>query len=138
MATTTTSFDNSVGPQVRERGRAQRRGFGVLFGLLLVASAQTATQSCARDFGYQAALGPSFGRLYPPWAIAVWASRWGAQYPAAFQAAANAGLLVASVGAIALVAFKLTLARANPYLHGSARWASEDDIRRSGLLGARI
>ena len=44
MATTTTSFDNSVGPQVRERGRAQRRGLGALFGLLLVASAQTPTQ----------------------------------------------------------------------------------------------
>lgn len=134
---TLNSFDNSVGPQVRERGRARRRGFGVLFGLLLVASAQTATQLCARDFGYQPALGPSLGRLYPPWAIAVWASRWGAQYPAAFQAAANAGVLLASVGAIALVAFKLALARANPYLHGSARWASEEDIRRSGLLGAR-
>jgi hypothetical protein len=33
------SFDNSVGPQVRERGRAQRRGFGLLFGLLLALSA---------------------------------------------------------------------------------------------------
>jgi hypothetical protein len=54
-----TSFDNSVGPQVRERGRAQRRGFGVLFALLIVASAQAATQLCARDFGQQAALGPS-------------------------------------------------------------------------------
>lgn len=132
-----TSFDNSVGPQVRERDRAHRLRFGVLFGLLLVASAQTATQLCARDFGYQAVLGPSLGRLYPPWAIAVWASRWGAPYPGAFHAAGNAGLLVASVGAMALVAFKLALARANPYLHGSARWASADDIRRSGLLGAR-
>jgi hypothetical protein len=54
-----------------ERGRAHQCGFGVLFGLLLVASAQTATRLCARDFGYQPALGPSLVRLYPPRAIAV-------------------------------------------------------------------
>ena len=131
------SFDNSVGPELRERGRTQARGFGALFVLLLLASAQTATQLCARDFGYQEALGPSFGRVYPPWAIAAWASRWGAEYPAAFQAAGSAGLLFASVGAVGLVALKLALVRANPYLHGSARWAGAEDIRRSGLLGVR-
>jgi type IV secretion system protein VirD4 len=137
MATQKTSFDNSVGPLVRERGRVQRRSFGMLFVLLLVMSAQVATQVCARDFGYQSALGPCLGRLYPPWAIAVWAGRWGALYPVAFQAAANAGLLLASAGAVVLVAFKLALERVNPYLHGSARWASADDIRRSGLLRTR-
>jgi hypothetical protein len=53
----TASFDNAVGPQVRERGAAHRRRFAVLFVLMLVASAQTATQLCARDFGYQRVLG---------------------------------------------------------------------------------
>ena len=38
---------------------------------------------------------------------------------------------------MALVALKLALVRANPYLHGSARWASGEDIRGSGLLGVR-
>jgi type IV secretion system protein VirD4 len=130
-------FNNSVGPQVREPGSAQRRGFVLLFALLLVASAQTATQLCARDFSYQPALGLSVHRLYPPWAIALWASRWGAQYPAAFRAAANAGLFFACAGGMTLVAIKLALVRANPYVHGSARWASAEDIRRSGLLGIR-
>ena len=134
---TTSDFDNAVGPELRMRGLGQRARFGALFVLILVAGAQTGTQWCARDFGYQAALGPSLARVYPPWAIAVWASRWGSQHPAAFQTAANAGLLTAAAGALVLVAIKLALERANPYLHGSARWASAKDVRRSGLLASR-
>jgi type IV secretion system protein VirD4 len=34
------------------------------------------------------------------------------------------------------VAAKLAMVRPNPYLHGSARWSSEADIRLSGLLGS--
>ncbi|HEX7476206.1 MAG TPA: hypothetical protein VF331_00220, partial [Polyangiales bacterium] len=131
------TFDNSVGPQVREGRDPHRRVFALLFVLILLASSQVATQLCARDFAYQPALGCCFGRLYPPWAIVAWAARWGSLYPSAFRAAANAGLLATAVGMMSLVAVKLALVRANPYLHGSARWSNEFDIRQAGLLGSR-
>lgn len=128
------TFNNRVGPQVREAGTGHRGAFAAAFVLLVVASAQVATQICAHDFGYQAALGANIGRLYAPWSIVVWSVRWGHVYASAFRTAANAGLLVMAVGMMTLVAIKLALVRANPYLHGSARWASERDIRQAGLL----
>jgi type IV secretion system protein VirD4 len=132
----TSAFDNAVGPDVRRGQRAQPRLWGGLFGLLIVAAAQTSTQLCASDFAYQRVLGPNTHHLYPPWAVGVWAVRWGEQYPAAFHGAGNAGLLVLCGGTLLLWAAKLGLTRPNPYIHGSARWANQQDLRQSGLLAS--
>ena len=90
------SFDNTVGPRVRERTPERRGLFAVLFTFVVLAGAQTATQLCARDFGYQPALGPNARRIYPPWGIASWALRWSGRYPRAFASAFHTGLLVHS------------------------------------------
>jgi type IV secretion system protein VirD4 len=131
---TAAGFNNRVGPQLR-RGRDPRgNALLVLFLLVVLGSAQMATQLCARDFHDQPALGPRAFGVYPPWGIALWAHAWGAKYPAAFRSAGNAGLLVLTLGVCVLAAGKLAVVRANPYLHGSARWAERNDIERSGLL----
>jgi hypothetical protein len=44
----TAAFNNSVGPDVRERRRAHGGLFAALFALVVVAGAQTATQLCAQ------------------------------------------------------------------------------------------
>ena len=101
------AFNNSVGPHARRQQHGAPRAFVVAFALLILASGQVATQLCARDFRYQPVLGRSVGGIYAPWSILLWATRWGARYPAAFQAAANVGLLSATVGTLILVALKL-------------------------------
>jgi hypothetical protein len=53
----TAAFNNSVGPDVRERRRAHSGLFAAAFVLVVVAGAQTATQLCARDFAYEPVLG---------------------------------------------------------------------------------
>ena len=133
-------FNNAVGPQVRNRKTRPGRVVPALAALSLGSGLQTATQSFAEQFAYQAALGPHIDRIYPPWGILQWAAKWHAHYPDAFVQAGSAGIVVASLGLFGLVLAKMVRAnasKANPYLHGSARWANIADIRAAGLLPRR-
>lgn len=117
-------FNNAVGPQVRNRKTSPGRVVPALAALLLGSGLQTATQSFAEQFAYQAALGPHIDRIYPPWSILQWATKWHAHYPEAFVQAGSVGIVVSSVGLLGLVLAKMVTASAsksNPYLHGSAR-----------------
>ncbi|HEX8885914.1 MAG TPA: conjugal transfer protein TraG, partial [Noviherbaspirillum sp.] len=119
-------FNNAVGPQVRNRKIHPGRVVPALAALSLGGGLQTATQSFAEQFAYQAALGPHSDRIYPPWDILQWAAKWHAHYPEAFVQAGSAGIVVSSIGLLGLVLAKMVRAnasKANPYLHGSARWA---------------
>ena len=51
--------------------------------------------------------------------------------------AGSIGVLATGVGLLGLVITKMiqaNSAKANEYLHGSARWANKKDIQASGLL----
>jgi type IV secretion system protein VirD4 len=69
--------------------------------------------------------------------ILVWAAKWHAIYPNTFSKAGSIGLMISVVGMFFLVirkAFSDNTARANEYMHGSARWAERKDIGNAGLL----
>lgn len=106
--------------------------------LALLAGCWTATQYFAHLYHYQPALGKHAGYVYVPWAIFSWVSKWFTQYERDFMEAASAGVLVAGVGLLALVVYQMIArnsAKANEFLHGSARWADKADIEAAGLLG---
>ncbi len=103
----------------------------------LIGGFQVATQYFAHQFNYQPQLGAHFFNIYEPWAILVWAVKWYDQYSGIFDLAAGFGILFSSIGLILVLVIKMVLAnssRTNQGLHGSARWANNQDIVAAGLL----
>jgi type IV secretion system protein VirD4 len=130
--------NNAVGPQIRTTRKAADKLVPALAVLSFVAGLQVATQYFARSFGYQGLLGPNVSHIYPPWAALQWYARWGESLPNAFLAAGGLGAMVTAVGLIGTTlakTYRLNVSKANPYLHGSARWADREDIETAGLLG---
>jgi type IV secretion system protein VirD4 len=130
-------FNNTVGPQVQASKLKTSRVIPSLAVVMMVAGLQSATQYFACEFGYQLVLGANFKHIYAPWAIVYWAEKWSALYQHAFMRAASVGVTVTAVGLLGLVVTKMVQAnssKVNPYLHGSARWASKQDIQKAGLL----
>lgn len=130
-------INNVVGPQVRARKPQNNKVLPVLGVVFLVAGMQTATQSFAHIFNYQANLGAHFGHVYAPWSILGWVSKWYGTYPNEFMRAASMGMFVATVGLLGIAVAKVVSsnsAKAKEYLHGSARWAEASDIKEAGLL----
>lgn len=130
-------FNNAVGPQVR----AKKPGVGKIIPALSLLSIgvglAASTQYFAYDFKYQDVLGPHYNHIYAPWSILTWANKWYGTYPDAFMRAGSIGVLATGVGLLGLVITKMiqaNSAKANEYLHGSARWANKKDIQASGLL----
>jgi len=128
--------NNAVGPQVRQgQSRSNPHAVGVLlaFALGLIA----ATQWFAYQFAYQAALGTSLGHIYAPWQILLWANAWYTTYPEAIMQSGSIGMMVSTLGLIAVALAKMVAAntaKAHEFLHGSARWANRKDIEAAGLL----
>lgn len=98
----------------------------------------TATQSCARTFNYQGALGrPAlvFGStpIYAPFSILTWSKRWSAHYPRAFAAPK----LIVFIGFMAS-AMSLLLALKSPHPSqrpfGAKSWGGSKDAREAGLF----
>jgi len=136
----TTGINNAIGPQVRGSQSRNAWLMGGLALLVLLCSLSAATQYFAHAFQYHATLGLHSGNFYLPWMILVWAAEWGGHYPSQFTGAGSVGVMVAASGLLSLLALNKHLSesgRAHPYLHGSARWANENDIRAAGLLPRR-
>lgn len=113
-----------------------------LIPLLAIASLclgiQAATQFLAFQFDYQEALGASWNHIYLPWSIVTWGQQNYVLYPQQFMAAASVGAMLAAAGLIICVILKRISANSstrNVDLHGSARWATQEDILASGLSG---
>ena len=118
-------------------GRRLLLGASVL-GVIPVAVGGLATQHVAAAYGYPDALGGTVvGRLYPPWKFITW---WFAYQPnppsvidqAFWIALAAYGGLTLMLSAVLVLGGR----RSRPHkdLHGTAHWASADEIRASGLL----
>ena len=112
-------------------------GFVILIGFWLLASAVT-TQWLAGKFGYQPALGArgAFG-LYNPFAWMGWTWLYYRSAPETFSAAYLGfvgAFLLSGLTYVLAVGFGTRSIKQHEGLHGTAHWATEDEIRASGLL----
>jgi type IV secretion system protein VirD4 len=125
--------------------RAMLAGFMLLF-LCNVA----ATQLIASKFAYQLALGQPIFRtrtvaIYQPFAWSIWVLRYAGSRNPRVRFPVQLGLLTVAAGCVATIGLFFVLnvrrikrlSRNAEDVHGSARWATEEDIRRTGLLDAR-
>ncbi len=113
----------------------------VVFAIVLL-GLWTATQWAAAMPAYQPRLGiPSFSiagyPVYRPWALFGWWYHYDAYAPEIFE---KAGLLAAAsgfMGCAAAIAGSLWRARQARFVttYGSARWATDKEVARAGLLG---
>ncbi len=129
--------NTAVGPQVRQKPHTDMAMQAVWVFFVFALGVFSATQFAAYQFNYHPALGVNARGLYPPWMILVWALRWHARYSDVFMKAGSMGVVASGIGMIGLVMRKLLRAntsKANEYIHGSARWASEKDIKQAGLM----
>ena len=130
-------FNNAVGPQVRVDKPKAGQLIPVLAIVFMLAGLQSATQFFAHEFGYPSQLGPHYQHLYAPWSILLWAYQWWGLFQLSLMRAAAVGMTVTSIGLLGLMVAKVVAAnsaKTNPYLHGSARWANQQDIEKAGLL----
>ena len=131
----------AVGPQIRQSDRRRKTILPMLaiVVLLAIAGLQAATQYFAYSFSYHPSLGGSIQRIYAPWSIIEWGTKWSEKYPVELMQAGGVGVFITTLGLIGLAIFKLAgsnKAKASQYLHGSARWADKKDITAAGLLPA--
>ena len=131
----------SIGVQAPKR-KSPSWGLLIAFVLLgMVLAFAAATQYTAYQYAYDPALGePLIGLIYEPWAFISWSLQWGNTDPDLYQTAyLVAGSALVTVFAFYAIAVALTRRRttANDSLHGTARWASREDIQEAGLLPAK-
>lgn len=130
--------NSSMMPMIMQRkGRASRVTIIVLVFVALLSGFWAATQFFAWQMHFQAALGPHMQHVYYPWRILQWALAWYQQYPALFIQAGSAGVLASSILLVmALVGRGMASNKATPneFLHGSARWATAEDMAKASLF----
>ena len=127
-----------VGPQLHQGGakRFQVSAARALWLLVpIVIGAGAATQTLAHLLNYHSSLGPNLFHFYPPWSYFVWSYLWRHTNPSIFAQAFGVGVMAAIVSFLFFVLALSRSFRVNPFLHGSARWADERDIKAAGLLG---
>lgn len=111
--------------------------------LLVLAGVWAATEWTAWQLDFQARLGPAWFWLgnwpvYPPPAFFFWWFVYDAYAPGIFAR----GAFMAAGGALAAVAVATIMSiwrareAAKVTTYGSARWATADEVRRAGMLGA--
>jgi type IV secretion system protein VirD4 len=113
----------------------------IVFAIMML-GVWAATQWAASMLAYQPELGPPWLNLrglpvYRPWALFPWWFHYEAYAPAVFN---KAGALAGGsgfLGCAAAVAGSLWRARqsSNVTTYGSARWATDAEVRGAGLLG---
>ncbi|WP_419250086.1 type IV secretory system conjugative DNA transfer family protein [Campylobacter fetus] len=109
---------------------------GIVFSLIVLSS--FATQYLARAFNYSKDLGsPIFYGLYNPFNWIFWSLEYQPYYPDFFTKFLMIMQLVVAVPFIVFIIIKLTFirkAKAIKDLHGSAHWATIDEIKEMGIL----
>jgi type IV secretion system protein VirD4 len=141
---------SSSGSSLYTLPRRERDPMGAIFpsiGIVIwvgAASCWAATQEVARAFGYQASLGrPLFGHAYSPFDLVAWAikfdhpARYGLEVHHVFVHAYANVALGSALGifvAVLIAARRVGLLQRHTDLHGSAHWASPQEVRATGLL----
>ncbi|MFT4059273.1 MAG: type IV secretory system conjugative DNA transfer family protein [Legionella sp.] len=127
-----------IGPQLRkDKPKKRKLNAFILVLVALLISAQCATQYLASVFHYAPQLGHSMGYFYAPWNYLIWWFQWHETYPYYFNGANGILVMTASVSLIGvmLAIRALNQEDISEYLHGSARWATKDDLVHAGLIG---
>jgi len=119
-------------------------GLAVLFAFNIAA-----TQWIADQFRYDVELGPPRFQthnffVYQPFAWSLWVLRYAGSTNLRIRFPVQVGVLIVGAGCLAALGifFFLNMLRTRRLsknsedLHGSARWAHEEDILRTGLLDA--
>lgn len=113
-----------------------------LFVVVTVASFWIATQWTAARLAYQPRLGAGLLllghiKLYSPWSIFTWEYWYSGYAPTLFRDAFYVCAGGPMAGVIVIIAYAVWAARKARVAttHGSARWASPDEIEAAGLLG---
>lgn len=128
--------NNKVGPQTQKKKKPNYK-LMILSLLVLVISLSASTQYFASVFLYDPKLGGNFNGIYPPYSILLWASEWSGRYQAEFIDAGSVGLVFFAVFCFGLIIYKMATAhsaKAEDFMHGSARWSDKKDIKASSLL----
>jgi len=104
--------------------------------LVLVGGGELASLMAARHLdlsGVQPALQVLGWPLHAPWQWLLWVEAFGRDLPDALKPARDVGY--GSIGLITLIAlgFRLWMPRETKTTHGSARWASNKELREAGL-----
>ena len=152
--------NNTVGPNVADGPARRLRWRSIILPawllFIVVAAMQTATSVFIALRGSPATL--IARHFYWPFANTPFAFiKWGAllaeirrhpglvthvysQTLTQYLQAIFAGLLVFFLGlaAFTFLRMRLRAEKPNPYLHGSARWASRDDLVQAGLVGRKV
>ncbi|MDR1744296.1 MAG: type IV secretory system conjugative DNA transfer family protein [Planctomycetota bacterium] len=98
----------------------------------------TATQVLARLFGYADLLGFNIHGVYFPGMYLIWYWELGDLYPVEFRIALSCGAIVAGGLMLAGLVIDNMLsksAQGSSRFHGTAHWASPEEVERCGLLG---
>ncbi|MGB0361229.1 MAG: type IV secretory system conjugative DNA transfer family protein, partial [Endozoicomonas sp.] len=117
----------------------EKLGFTIIFlGTLFFFTSFAISQYLADQFNYHSTLGtPWFGQTYGPFAWFSWDRHWGDQYPELFAKAYGflglSFILVILIGTVFYIGFSRR-SKAVLGLHGTAHWASLDEIQEAGLL----
>jgi type IV secretion system protein VirD4 len=119
------------------------------FLLVIFLANVTATQDVANHFHYQRALGTpllriGFFALYQPFHWIIWTLHYVTSSNPAISRPVLTGLMLAvagfvlAMGVYALLSLRRTkaLSKLNEDIHGSARWATPEEIRESGIMNA--
>lgn len=122
--------NKSIGPQVRQKRHPKlNKTLMLLIVLALLISMQIGTQFVAYKF--------SLKHVYPPWQVLIWHLKYHAYHPDYFDAAFGLMVMSSSLFFMLLV-FSGKHSKqdsVSEYLHGSARWANQDDLKNAGLIG---
>ena len=125
--------NNSIGPQINERqGKSNRILQAILVFLSIVAGLFIATQSFAAGISSQLI----FAKLYAPWKIIFWMKEYGGLFPNQLKHAQSLGVVTTSLLMIIVVIWQTLRSHSsnpNEFIHGSARYANEEDIIQAGL-----
>jgi len=129
---------------VNKRKKKHFRFWYLLFFIFIsLASLSLTTQEVASYFAYHPSLGQpwltAFGKLwYAPWNIIYW-HRWGSVHEAVRQAEFH-GQLLFIIPQFLIVGFALFAMRkptGGSDIHGSAHWATDDEIKEMGLIDSK-
>ncbi|HHE3601789.1 type IV secretory system conjugative DNA transfer family protein [Pasteurella multocida] len=134
------TLNNQIGNRKhndRKNSYVVQRSILFLFSIILGFS--VATQWAAYKFGFHPILGANVGGFYSPHKIIEWYFAWNESYKNLFMQSISIGFLTTVILVIFLAIYAVaqsnsSKAKANEFLHGSAEWASEKDIKAAGLL----
>ena len=128
-----------IGSNKKDEGKGRAIAAGIVGLLFVLAGANiVATQYIAARFQYHPALGPTWiGRIYSPWMWLKWQFKYYDTAPNLFGSVYIAFLLViglAVLGYVLYYGFRIRSMNKHEGIHGTAHFATEKEIEKSGLL----